>query len=225
MKKKYITMMMGLFALLLTSSVIYSQSNSSKEQIKDGFDEIQSSLEKEKLNSNLRANSPLVEGEGIRITTDTFIFYKKSSELVSGLQNNVVKQRPQSDDDIIKELIKSELTALHAKKLGLKATSQEINGVITSERAALHDSNLDPDHDLVKELMSNRIRITGLTEDKFWNSEDTRVGYEKAILIGKLYDRLLKKGTIKDVADFDKYQTGLLNDSQGKLKINYDAIK
>ncbi|WP_440115284.1 SurA N-terminal domain-containing protein [Paenibacillus sp. QZ-Y1] len=228
MKKKYISIMMGVFAaLLLTGSVIYSQSTIPKEQTKDGFDEIQLSLEKEKLNRNLTAESPLVVGEGIEITRDKFIFYKKSSELISSLQNNnnLVKQASQSDEDIINELIKSELTVQNAKNLGLEATAQEIDDVITAEKAALNDPDLDPDNYLVKELMSNRIRITGLTEEEFWNSEETRYGYEKAILLGKLFDQLVKEGTINDITDFNEYQTGLLNASQDKLEINYAAIK
>lgn len=228
MKKKYISIMMGVFAaLLLTGSVIYSQSAIPKEKIKQGFDEIQLSLEKEKLNRNLTVKSPLVVGEGIEITRDRFIFYKKSSELINSIQNNnnLMKQVPQSDDDIINELIKSELTVKNAKNLGLEATVQEIDDVIAAEEAALNDPDLDPDNYLVKELMENRIRITGLTEDDFWNSEETRHGYEKAILLGKLFDQLVKEGTVSDIAEFNEYQTALLNSSQDKLEINYAVIK
>lgn len=126
---------------------------------------------------------------------------------------------------LLMNFIKSELTVQNAKNLGLEATAQEITDVIAVEKAALNDPNLDPENYLVKELMSNRIRITGLTEDEFWNSEETRYGYEKAILIGKLYDQLVKEGTLNNIAEFNEYQTGLLNASQDKLEINYAAIK
>lgn len=229
MKKKFLSIMVGVFAaVLVTGSVIYSQSTIPKEQIKEGFDEIQLSLESGKMNRNLAASSPVVVGDGIEITRDRFVFYKKSSELLSSLENNnnsLLKQAAQSDDDIINELIKSDLTVQNAKNLGLEATDQEINNAITAEKAALNDPDLDPDNYLVKELMSNRIRITGLTEDEFWNSEETRYGYEKAILLGKLFDQLVKEGKINDISEFNEYQNQLLEASKDKLEINYSVIK
>ncbi|WP_438351250.1 hypothetical protein ACP8HI_11740 [Paenibacillus sp. FA6] len=203
MKKKYISISAGLFAVLLTGSLLYSQSINPKEKVKNGFDSSQASL-------------PLVVGDGIEITADRFILYKKNAELV---------QTPLSDDEIINELIKKELSIQYAENLGLEVVAQEIDDVIAYERAALNDPNLDPDNNVVKELMSNRIRITGLTEDEFWNTEETRYGYESAIFLGKLFEHLVEEGNIKDMTEFNEFQIGLLNDSQDKLQINYDVIK
>lgn len=43
---------------------------------------------------------------------------------------------------------------------------------------------------LVKEIMINRIRITGLSEDEFWKSDEIRDGYQESAMLANLYDQL-----------------------------------
>lgn len=219
MNKKYVvTVIAGVAALLLTTSVLYSQSSIPKDDIKKGFDEIQASLGQQHLQSE-----PLVEGAGIKIPAERFIFFKKNAELVNSLQSNSFQTAVTNDEDIINELIATDLSLQYAKNLGLNATTEEIDNAIEYERAALDDP--DPANNFVKEIMENRIRITGLSEDEFWESEETRYNYEKAIIIGKLATKLIDDGEIQDISEFSDFQKDLLNATKSKLKINTEVIE
>lgn len=218
MKKKFLPIMIGLGVLVGSASVIYSQSSVSPslaDKIKAGFDAIQASLNEQKA----KTDAPLlVEGEGIRIDAERFIFYKKNLELIHSLQKGPML----TDSQIIDEMIKKELAVQYAKKLGFKVSPQEIDEVVRFERESL--KNADSDSDFVKELMKNRIRITGMTEDEFWNSDLVRNHYEESLLIAKLASHIAE-GKINGITNLNEFQNELLASSKNKLKINTAALR
>ncbi|MDR6550938.1 SurA N-terminal domain-containing protein [Paenibacillus qinlingensis] len=125
------------------------------------------------------------------------------------------------DNVLVDDMIKKELLVKQAKKAGIQVSAEEVSNLIKRERAAIDNTNyLDENTETVKEIMKNRIRITGLSEDDFWNSNEIKTEYEKAILSGKLYDQLTQQGKIKSIQEFENFKDDLLNKSKSSLTIN-----
>jgi hypothetical protein len=220
--KKFVGIVLGLLLVLAVSaSAIYADAPFSKKEIATGFDKIKENLEQAQ---NLSA-SVVAEGDGIQIPTQDVVFYKNALKLVNSLQNNKAAeaQAQLSDDQIIDILISKELAAQQAYNLGLNVSSEEVDQVIANERKAL-DMKDDPANDYVRELMANRIRITGLSEDEFYKSESVRTKYAKEIVIGKLYTKLLEDGTVTNPQEFQQYEQDLLNSRKGDFSINSAAL-
>lgn len=165
-----------------------------------------------------------MQGENVRITIRDFIFYKSNLELLYRLQD---KAFTLTDEELIDAMLQQRLTVQYAKQAGLTATEQEqeIDEVIAQEREVLYDSQISAvNKDIIKEIMDNRIRITGLSEEDFWNSEDVKKSYEDAILLGKLYSQLLQEGKIQNAEDFVQFQNELLQKAKKSLKIHRELL-
>lgn len=215
----------------LTSSTSYAAENDQvtqeqKQVIEQAFNEIQDEKQKMKNVSEL-----LVQAEGFEIYSEQFLFYKKNVELTNNLNKtinnpNTARVETYTDTQLINEMIKKQLTAQYAKDNGITVADNEITEYLNQERNLLYDPNIEGENKaLVQELMANRIKITGLTEDEYWNSKETRLEYENTIYKGKLYNKLIEEGTIKDGAEFDQFQDKLLAQHQGKYEINLSALK
>ncbi|MFD0716295.1 SurA N-terminal domain-containing protein [Paenibacillus sp. GCM10027626] len=220
--KKPLGFLLSLFLVAVVSvSAIYADAPFSKKEIAAGFDKIQANLEHAK---NLKTNV-VAEGNGVQISMEDFIFYKGSLELSNSLQTDksAAAATKLSDQQIVENLISTALTAKRATELGLTVSDEEIDMVIAKEREALQMKN-DPDNDMVRELMTNRIRITGLTEDEFYSSDYVRNKYAESILIGKLYDKLHDEKTINDMQDFLQYKQNLFKAGKTSVSINNQEL-
>ena len=217
--KKLLLLVFLIAAVFLVSTSIYADG---KVSIHDLFNQI-------KIKQDQQKQAVLVQGDGFQIDAKQFVFYKSNLEMIAQLENQ--PKIVLSDDQIIDNLIIEELTAQYAKQQGITASAQEISDEISKERAALHDpKNVDPKNGntknkIVFEIMKNRIRITGLTEDQFWQSAEIRGSYERAILIGKLYVKLQSEGKIKSMQDFQTFKSNLLEQNRSKVKIYKDTIR
>jgi len=220
MNKKILVTLVSIFAIGVIASSISADSQIPKDRISQGFEKI-----KTEMNSQAKSSSsiPLVEGDGLRIMPEKYVFFKNSMELINSLQNDKSNQITLTDEEIINNLATEELTVKYAKEMGITVSNEEINEVINNERKALSQEN-DPDNDLVRELMKNRIKITGMSEDEFWNSEMARDNYERAILLGKLMDELIKNKAITNARDFEDFKSKLFEKKKNNLKINKEAI-
>lgn len=209
---------------ILLSAAIYADSPVPKEQIKTGFDKVKEQVNQQKLFKDTTGiEIPLVKGEGFQISAKDFSFYKGNLELLYKLDKKPLRL---DDSNLIDEMVKKELLVKRAEKLGMTVSKQEVDSVIEKERNAFNDPAISgKNNDTVKEIMKNRIRITGFSDDEFWNSEDIRKQYEKSIIIGKLYDHLISTKEIKDMQDFLQYQNTLLLTEKGKYSIHTSTIK
>lgn len=228
------------FILTLTGTSIFASqeqplekdriTQEQKSLIKNAFD----SLQTQNVTNSLIAEKPLVDSKNFKIYSSDFNFYKKNVDLLQELNNisntqgvtaNVSNDTYLTDTILIKQLIKEKLAIEYAKKIKIFVTDQELNNIIEKEKKALYDVNVEGQNkELVQELMSNRIRITGLTEEEFWKSEKTKQQYSDSIYLSKLYNTLYQKGEIKDTEDFDKFQDNLLNKNINEYKINQNLL-
>lgn len=166
-----------------------------------------------------KSMTPLVQTKDYAITAKEFKFYKANVELLAELNQTASVS---DDKTLLNDMIKLEETIQHAKELGIAASVDEVNTVIQNERNALSDPSVDGlDNQIVKEIMKNRIRITGLTDEDFWNSAEVRTQYEKAIIQGKLYERLVSEGEIKDMQGFNEMQDKWLQNATEGLDVFY----
>lgn len=159
----------------------------------------------------------VAEGPGFNITKERFLLYKQNHEI----QIDLLQTKRMSDNEIIDELIKKELTILDAKKRGVTVSDDEIDEMIQFQRASLNDGRGDS-YELIKELMLNRIRITGMSDDEFWSSELVWNEYRDSIYVGKLSTLLMSEGEVAGMVGFDDYQEKLLEANKGKVKIRLD---
>lgn len=168
----------------------------------------------------------LVEGKDISISVEKFLLYKSNIEEINQLTNQPVP----SDDDLLKELIKEQLVNHYAKELGIVATQDEIMKAINEQREMYENpesymgENAE-NNKLVKSLMENRIRASGLTNEEYWESDMVKSRYEEAILKSKLYEQLSKENVVNSLDDFERIQNQLFTEHEPNLKINKQLIK
>ncbi|WP_019537607.1 hypothetical protein [Paenibacillus ginsengihumi] len=229
MKLNRLFVIMGgacLSLLLIGSAFASNLSTSTVEIISSSFDSLKAKLDQEQ-NNKLASAVPLAQSDDFQISKQDFVFYKSNMEMIKKLQNQQsLNSSSISDDALINEMLTKEITVSHAKKLGLKVSPQEIEEVIEVEKSALNDPSITGENnEIVREIMKHRIRITGLSEDEFWKSDKIKNEYEKALLMGKLFDKLVEEGKIEnDGASFGAYQKELLNNYKGKVTINKSIL-
>lgn len=219
--KKTIYLMVGLVLVLLVgSSAIYADSAFNKNDIASKFNEMKTDL------ANVKNSDAIVaQVDDIKIKNKDLVGYKKNIELVASLQGNpTAKAQSQvTDEQIIDVLVTNELLVKQATNFGLTVTADEVDQVIKREREALAQTD-DPSNDFVRELMKNRIQITGLTEDEFYQSQEVRDKYAESILIGKLYNKLVEDKKITESQGFDQYQKNLLTSKESSIEINEEVL-
>lgn len=65
---------------------------------------------------------------------------------------------------------------------------------------------------LIREIMNQRIKLTGLSEEEFWDSDLVFKEYEKTLYIDKLYNKLISEKVIDDIRGFEEFQNKLLEE-------------
>lgn len=215
---------LGMAALLVLGTAIYAVQNDSgvTEKAKQLIQQTFHTISNEPI-----ADELLVEGENVEISLERFIFYKHNVELINELNKlNGYEGKPFSDRELIYELIKKDLTVQYAKEQGIEVSEDEVTNYIEEQRKWLYDPNVPGENKkIVQELMANRIKLTGLTEDEYWKSEDTRLEYEKVLYIHKVIGELMEQGKVKAPADFERFQDELLQKHQDKFEVNWSLIR
>lgn len=227
MKRKRIFLLSGvivLVSLLGLGSIIQAETDVPKKEIGIEFDRIKENMDNIKVTTDKNGlEVPLVQGSDFTISKKRFAFYKNNIEMIKKLNGD---GSATEDSTLINDMIKKELAYSYAKSIGLSVSTEEVNNIIDKERMAVDDPNdTDKNNETVKEIMKNRIRISGYSEDEFWKSNDIQKEYEKSILLGKLYNYLKSKGQISNVGDFNSFQETLLTKEKSDIIINSSSLK
>lgn len=211
-----------LFIMIMTVSIVSANLDTTKSLISKSFDELKIKLEQinnaQSLTITPETTVAEITNSDIAINKEEFVFYKHNVDLTNTLSNNSASL---SNEQLIDNLLINELTAQEALKQGVTVSEAELDEAIKYQRDAYNNfTPTNKDQEIVMELMKNRIRITGLTEEEFWNSDFVRESYRKSILGGKLMYELLSKGTLTDISDFQNYQRELLDEVREKIIYN-----
>lgn len=166
-------------------------------------------------------NSVVAEINGASIDKEQFTFYKSNLELTYSLQD---KGPIPNDKELVNNLLAEKLVVQQAINQGITVSDEEVKKAIDYQRNIYETFEpADKDQALALELMKNRIRISGLTDDEFWNSDFVKEGYKESILGGKLMMKLISDGTVKDPEGFNAYKQELLTKVYNK--VSYTGIK
>lgn len=158
--------------------------------VRNTFDSIQSIRNKIR-NEGL---SPwMVETEEVRISLAEYVFTLKSKELIHALNPLAVKP---SGEEVLRHMITEALTMHYAKQIEITVTPEEVRDVIDVQMRAMKVTGPKTSaQQLTLYIMEQRMRITGLSEEDFWNSEELYSAYEAAIYMNKLRGHILADKT------------------------------
>lgn len=151
----------------------------------------------------------------IEISESEFEFYKANIKLINQLNeaegNFSFQTGIPSDQELVDEMLKKRLSVQYARNSGITVDEDEIIEVVNREKSILNSSNLDIENQaLIQEIMKQRIKLTGLSEEDFWKSDFVHKEYESVLYIDKLFKDLMEKEEISNIQDFEKLQIHLL---------------
>lgn len=221
MKKKYLLIpAAGVCVLAMTLSIVSaSSSNSNSELISQSFDEMKVTIDK----IGAVQNQNLASFDTLKVDVEDFVFYKANAQLVAELKNTEVP----SDQSLIDNMLKDKLTAYEAIQQGITVSDEEVQKEIDFQRDVF-ENQMDlssPEVQDVYDMMKNRIRITGLSEEEFWKADFVKQGYKEALLEGKLMNSLRGDDrTFETIEDFQKYKEELLTKYKDKISLNLDLL-
>ncbi|MCM3130371.1 SurA N-terminal domain-containing protein [Paenibacillus provencensis] len=221
MKKKYLLIpAAGVCVLAMTLSIVSaSSSNSNSELISQSFDEMKVTIDK----IGAVQNQNLASFDTLKVDVEDFVFYKANAQLVAELKNTEVP----SDQSLIDNMLKDKLTAYEAIQQGITVSDEEVQKEIDFQRDVF-ENQMDlssPEVQDVYDMMKNRIRIIGLSEEEFWKADFVKQGYKEALLEGKLMNSLRGDDrTFETIEDFQKYKEELLTKYKDKISLNLDLL-
>lgn len=193
-----------------------------KEMIENAFSELKDQ------NNPLGKSNYIISGDDIKISKSEFDFYKVNIKLMNQLNANLDNSSDKiasfpTDQELIDEMLKKRISVQHAKKIGVTVTEGEVKEVINREKNMLNSEEVDAQNQaLIREIMHQRINLTGLSEEEFWDSDLVFEEYEKALYIDKLYNKLIAEKTINDIQGFEEYQNNLLEEYKGAHSFDYE---
>lgn len=185
-----------------------------KRLVRDTFDSIQS-IQHQIRNQEL---SPWkIKTDEVRISLAEYVFTMKSKELIHAL--NQWNEKP-SGEEVLQHMITEALTVHHAKQTGITVTQEEVRDMINMQMRAMKDTGPKTSAEqLTLYIMEQRIRITGLSEEDFWNSEELYSAYEAAIYTNKLMGHILADEDLKGMDSYRALQAELYTDFWKKHRI------
>jgi hypothetical protein len=186
-----------------------SLSENNKQIIRETFDSVK------ELQDHIRIRSGpswAVADENVKISLSDYIFAKKNKELIFALNQS---EGTPSDTALLQDMVTTQLTVNYAKQSGIDVAPEEVRDAIDYQRAALHEADPNEEnHQLIRYIMENRIRITGWTEEEFWNSDEVYQGYETSLYNSKLIEKILSDESMKGMDSYYELQERLFNDYQ-----------
>lgn len=219
MNRKRFIIISFIVLLVAVSSSLYASAtdkdlvtHEQKQLIENAFDEL-----KDQNNSMSKSNFAISEGD-IEISKSEFDFYKVNIKLINQLNATLdnssykIASLP-TDQDLIDEMLKKRISVQHAKETGITVTEGEVKEVINREENMLNSEDVDAQNQaIIREIMDQRIKLTGLSEEEFWDSDLVFKEYENTLFIDKLYNKLIGEKVINDIQGFEDFQNNLLKE-------------
>jgi hypothetical protein len=181
-------------AVIITGSVLYANNVPSVDEM---FVDIDHQVKE-------APDRIIAQGPDFEIYSKDFALFKANLAFSEKMNNVTIDM---TDKDIIHEMIKEALVVNLAREEGLFVSKQEITDYITHLRELLDDPEHDP---AMKQIRDNLVKMSGLSEDEYWESEELAQKYEKALLIQKFVRKLAEEGQIRGVEDFANFKDKLL---------------
>ncbi|RCX22998.1 hypothetical protein DFP94_101589 [Fontibacillus phaseoli] len=217
MNRKRFIIISFIVLLVAVSSSLYASAtdkdlvtNEQKKLIENAFGELKDQ------NSSMSKSNFVISGGDIEISKSEFDFYKVNIKLINQLNATLdsssykIASLP-TDQELIDEMLKKRISVQHAKKIGITVAEGEVKEVINREKDMLNSEDVDVQNQaLIREIMHQRINLTGLSEEEFWGSDLVFKEYENTLYIDKLFNKLISEKEISDIQDFEKFQNNIL---------------
>lgn len=200
----------------------YVVSDEQKKMIENAFGEL-----KDQNSSMDKSNYIISEGD-IEISKSEFDFYKVNIKLMNQLNATLDNSSDKtdslpSDQELIDEMLKKRISVQHAKEIGITIKEGEVKEVINREKGMLNSEEVDAQNQaIIREIMDQRIKLTGLSEEEFWDSDLVFKEYEKTLYIDKLYNKLIGEKVINDIQGFEEFQNNLLKEYKNSHSIDLE---
>lgn len=215
--------------LVAVSSSLYASAtdkdlvtNEQKQLIENAFDELKDQ------NSSMSKSNFVISGGDIKISKSEFDFYKVNIKLINQLNATLdsssykIASLP-TDQELIDEMMKKRISVQHAKNIGITVAEGEVKEIISREKDMLNSEDVDVQNQaLIKEIMHQRINLTGLSEEDFWDSDLVYKEYENTLYIDKLYNKLIGEKVINDIQGFEEFQNNLLKEYKNSHSIDLE---
>lgn len=229
MNRKRLIIISFIVLLVAVSSSLYASAtdkdlvtHEQKQLIENAFDEL-----KDQNNSMSKSNFVVSEGD-IEISKSEFDFYKVNIKLINQLNATLdsssykIASLP-TDQELIDEMLKKRISVQHAKETGITVTEGEVKEVINREENMLNSEEVDAQNQaIIREIMDQRIKLTGLSEEEFWDSDLVFKEYENTLYIDKLYNKLIGEKVINDIQGFEEFQNNLLKEYKNTHTIDLE---
>ncbi|NMO98062.1 hypothetical protein [Paenibacillus lemnae] len=211
MKKRYLLIPAAVVCVLtVTISLVYASSINSNTALGSPTDQI-----------HAEPNQYIASFDTVKIDTADFLFYKTNAQRAAELNN---AEMP-SDQHLINNMLKDKITAYEAVQQGITVSDEEVQQEIDFQRDVFENQmeQTSPEAQEVYDMMKNRIRITGLSEEEFWDADFVKQVYKEALLEGKLMNALRGDDkSFETIEDFQKYKEELLSKYKDKISFNLE---
>lgn len=161
----------------------------------------------------------LAEGAGVEVTVKRFMDTKQNLELAHRMM--AVEPEYPTDQDLLDGILTNELLYSYAKKKGVSVSDEELSQYINEQKAVLEDT----DQADMAALMKERIRLTGMDEETFWQDKTTVDGYRYFLIIGKMPELLVQEGVIQSSYEFVAYKEKLLEEHAASIKVEWGMLE
>ncbi|MBU5674693.1 hypothetical protein [Paenibacillus brevis] len=227
MNRKRLIIISFIVLLVAVSSSLYASAtdkelvtNEQKQLIENAFGELKDQ------NSTMSKSNFIILGGDIEISKSEFYFYKVNIKLINQLNATLdstsytIASLP-TDQELIDEMLKKRISVQHSKEIGITVTEGEVKEVINREESMLNSEEVDAQNQaIIREIMDQRIKLTGLSEEEFWDSDLVFKEYENTLYIDKLYNKLIGEKVIGDIQGFEEFQNNLLKEYKNSHSID-----
>ncbi|BBI32403.1 SurA N-terminal domain-containing protein [Cohnella abietis] len=175
------------------------------------------------MKANLSKPGDLPDGNVIAKVGSKEITYKEfreNSENVKMFEKKAGASLNRSNNDILNDMIKKQLTVQYAIEKGIVVSDEEVQSYANEQREALQTVSEE-----AKEALKNLINISGLSENEYWKSDVLLSKYRNWIIINKLIE---SDNSLYTLEAFNSFQESLLKNSSQNVDIdqqNFAAIK
>lgn len=176
-------------------------------------------------NSSMDKSNYIISEDDIEISKSEFDSYKVNIKLMNQLNATSDNSSDKTanlptDQELLDEMLKKRISVQHAKEIGITVTEGEVKEVINREKSMLNSEEVDAQNQaIIREIMDQRIKLTGLSEEEFWDNDLVFKEYEKTLYIDKLYNKLIGEKVINDIQGFEEFQNNLLNEYKNSHSI------
>lgn len=138
--------------------------------------------------------------------------------------------REPSSQEVMEKVVYDKVLLIEAKKLNLYPTRDETLAYmqqIKSVKETAENEGIEIDEESEK-IWNETLNGLEMTEEEYWKSEDTIRGYQAALAIAKLRNKLAqdwglseKMFTPEGIAQFEENLNNMVNERKKELKLEY----